>query len=201
MTNKTIRYKENPFLKDMLIPVGNKNISFSALGKDENILVNQSTGEVTGTHVVARKRVDTTKFVKTFADYVAFTFELTRAGNKALRVVMWALQHKCINKDTVVLDKYTHEEFLETWGFSEDEKAERNKKKSEQKPALSYPTFARGLGELERAKIIAKTMRTGFYFINPNLMFNGDRIAFTTVIERATEEQQELNLEEREKQQ
>jgi hypothetical protein len=27
-------------------------------------------------------------------------------------------------------------------------------------------------------------MRQGRYFINPNFLFNGDRIAFTTVIER-----------------
>ncbi|WP_259272006.1 hypothetical protein [Klebsiella pneumoniae] len=37
---------------------------------------------------------------------------------------------------------------------------------------------------MEKAKIIAKTMRQGRYFINPNFVFNGDRIAFTTVIER-----------------
>jgi hypothetical protein len=40
------------------------------------------------------------------------------------------------------------------------------------------------LAELVKAQIIAKTMRQGRYFINPNFLFNGDRIAFTTVIER-----------------
>jgi hypothetical protein len=30
-------------------------------------------------------------------------------------------------------------------------------------------------------------MRQGWYFINPNFLFNGDRIAFTTVIERKTQ--------------
>jgi DNA-binding GntR family transcriptional regulator len=50
---------------------------------------------------------------------------------------------------------------------------------------LSSATFLRGLAELVKAQIIAKTMRQGWYFINPNFMFNGDRIAFTTVIERA----------------
>jgi DNA-binding GntR family transcriptional regulator len=49
---------------------------------------------------------------------------------------------------------------------------------------LSIATFKRGINELENAKIIAKTIRKGWYFINPNFIFNGDRIAFTTVIER-----------------
>ncbi len=59
-------------------------------------------------------------------------------------------------------------------------------------------TFKRGMNELEKAQIIAKTMRKGRYFINPNFMFNGDRIAFTTLIERKPmkeEDQQELALE------
>ncbi|MFY0838350.1 hypothetical protein ACA371_28650, partial [Klebsiella pneumoniae] len=49
---------------------------------------------------------------------------------------------------------------------------------------LSLATMKRGINELEKAKIIAKTMRKSFYFINPNFLFNGDRVAFTTVIER-----------------
>ena len=49
---------------------------------------------------------------------------------------------------------------------------------------LSQTTFWRGLAELVKAHIIAKTMRQGRYFINPNFIFNGDRVAFTTVIER-----------------
>lgn len=41
---------------------------------------------------------------------------------------------------------------------------------------------------MEKAQIVAKTMRQGRYFINPNFVFNGDRIAFTTVIERKKRE-------------
>lgn len=180
MTSKTKRYETNPFVADMVIPVGSKSIQITSLGKNSNILVNQSTGEITGTHVVARKQVDKDKFVKTFSDYMAFTFDLTRAGNKTLRVVMWALQEQAINKDVVILDKYTLLNFL----------------KSYQKPPLelSYPTYARGLSELCKARIIAKTVRTGTYFINPQCMFNGDRVAFTTILERDSTEQVPLDL-------
>jgi len=175
MTIKTTRHKRNPFIENMLIPIGSKNIKISSLGKEDNILVNQSTGEVSGTHVVAYKKVDTQKFVKTFADYMAFTFDLTKAGNKALRVVMWAIKETAIGKAEVMLDGYTLESFLEAHEHVEPPLM------------LSYPTFQRGLSELGKAKLIAKTMRAGNYFINPSCMFNGDRVAFTTLIEKQSE--------------
>ncbi len=163
-----MRHKTNPFAENMLIPVGKKNIQITALGEGSNILVNQSTGEVTGTHVVAHKKVDKEKFVKTFADYMAFTFELSKSGNKTLRVVMWAMKEYANGKDVVNLDKYTLEEFTV----------------AHKDLVISYSVFARGLGELVKAKIIAKAMRAGQYYINPNCMFNGDRVAFSTVLER-----------------
>ena len=174
------RHEKNPFTQGMEMQVGTKSVQVSSLGKSDNILINQMTGEITGTHVVARKRVDKTKFVKTFADYMAFTFDLTKAGNKSLRVVMWATKQYAIGKDKVDLGKYAYEEFLKFYSDSEPPLV------------LSYPTYTRGLAELVNAKIIAKTMRSGHYFLNPNCLFNGDRIAFSTVIEREPEEQQEI---------
>lgn len=160
-----VRHKVNPFVKNMVIPIGSKSVQI--LGKDSNILINQATGEVAGTHVVARKKTDSSKFVKVFADYMQLTFDLTGAGNKALRVLMWAVQERCIGKDIVDLDKITLQEFIENTGQE-----------------MSNATFHRGVADLEKAKIIAKTLKIGRYFINPDVMFNGDRIAFTTLIER-----------------
>jgi DNA-binding GntR family transcriptional regulator len=54
---------------------------------------------------------------------------------------------------------------------------------------LSLPTLKRGINELEKAQIVAKTQRQGRYFINPNFVFNGDRIAFTTLIERSNSQE------------
>ena len=53
-----VRYKENPFIKELVVPVGKQNVRVSRLGKDDNILVNQATGEVHGTHVAAYRKVD-----------------------------------------------------------------------------------------------------------------------------------------------
>ncbi len=167
------RYKENPFLEGMVVPVKGKQVRLSRLGRDDNILVNQNTGEVQGTHVTTYKRVDSEQFVKLFTANIGLTFELSSAGSKAFGVLVWSVQNSALSKDEVDLDTLVLEAFLQCQVSA-----------SKQPLRLSLATFKRGLNELEKAKIIAKTMRQGRYFINPNFVFNGDRIAFTTVIER-----------------
>lgn len=173
------RYKSNPFLQDMIIPIKDRQIRLSTLGRDQNILVNQATGEIHGTHVTTYKRVDGEQFVKLFTANIALTFDLSAQGIKAFNVLMWAMQNQSLAKDEVYLDTHTREDFIEVHNDTD-------------KPIkLSQATFARGLAELTKAQIIAKTLRQGVYWINPNFAFNGDRIAFTTVIERRKKTQQE----------
>ena len=170
MRSQPTRYEQNPFLEGMVVPIKNQRVQLSRLGRDDNVLVNQATGEMQGTHVTTFRRVDSEEFVKLFTANIALTFELKAAGIKAFGVLVWILQERGISKDLAPLDKFALDDFLEAH--------------KEKKLALSQPTFARGLAELEDAKIIAKHLRPGWYFINPNFIFNGDRIAFTTVIER-----------------
>lgn len=174
MTEKmrVVRYDTNPFLRDMVIPTKEAQIRLSRMGKDDQVLVNQATGEIKGTHVVTYRKVDAAQFVKLFAQNVALTFGLGSAGIKALNVLIWSIQNNAIEKDVVPLDKYVLDEFIS--------------KHADFKPplTLSPATFARGLVELEAVQIIAKHLRPGFYFLNPNFAFNGDRIAFTTLIEK-----------------
>lgn len=178
MTDKTtvktsvVRHESNPFVNNMVVPVRDQRIKISRLGKDDNVLINHATGESHGTHVTTFRRVDADQFVKLFTANIALTFDLKAAGIKAFNVLLWIMQNKSISKDLVPLDKFALEEFLQ----------EHN----DRKPpiALSQPTFWRGLAELEKAQIIAKHIRAGWYYINPNFAFNGDRIAFTTLIER-----------------
>lgn len=163
-----IRYKENPFLMDLDLTVSSKRIMISPMGKDKHVLVNQATGEVSGTSVVTYKKVDNEEFVKLFSRNIALTFDLTSAGIKALNVLIWSVQHTAIQRDVVALDQVAFDEFM----------------RSNETLRMTLRTFQRGLSELESNKIIAKTMRKGFYYINPNFVFNGDRVAFTTLIER-----------------
>lgn len=185
IVKKIVRHESNPFVEDMVVPIRGQKVQLSKLGKDDNVLVNQTTGEVQGTHITTYKRVDAEQFVKLFTANIALTFDLRAAGIKAFNVLVWILQNKSISKDLVPLDKFALDEFL----TAHDDRSPKIK--------LSQPTFWRGLAELEAAQIIAKHLRQGWYFINPNFVFNGDRIAFTTVIEsnKRKEKQQELPLE------
>ena len=164
------RFKTNPFLEGMVVPVKGRQVKLSKLGKDDNVLLNQTTGEFLGTHLTTYRKVDSQQFVKLFTQNIALTFDLSSAGIKAFSVLLWSVQLRSISKDEVFMDALTLQSFLEEQGNS-------NLK-------LSLATFKRGLNELEKAQIIAKTLRKGQYFINPNFVFNGDRIAFTTLIER-----------------
>ena len=165
--HRVIRYSESPFTNDLVIPMRDRQIKLSRLGRENNVLINNETGEVLGTHVTTYKRVDTEKFIKLFTQNIALTFELKSAGIKAFNVLMWTMQEKSLDRDLVPLDKFVLEDFLE-----------------QNKLRLSQATFWRGLAELEKSQIIAKNVRQGWYYINPNFIFNGDRIAFTQIIEK-----------------
>jgi len=158
-----IKYKENPFLKGFG-GIKTKKIFVSNLGNDT--WINQNTGEVGGTHLVKYKNVDTEQFVKLFSQNIGLTLDLTSAGIKAFNVLIWAVQNQAKNSDFIDLSLFTLDGFLSHAG----------KKFTKQ-------TFYKGIRELIKAQIIAKSIRVGFYFINPNFLFNGKRIAFTTVLE------------------
>lgn len=167
---KTKRFETNPFVGDLVVQRSAKMVKISTLGKDDNVLVNQTTGEVSGTHVVTYKKVDKEQFIKVFPAMIGAQFELGPAGIKAFSVLMWAVQHQAIGKDLVCLDKYALEKFRIS---------HPNLKKA------TDATIRKGLVELEDAQFIAKAERAGDYFINPKLFFNGDRVAFTTVLEKS----------------
>jgi uncharacterized protein YceH (UPF0502 family) len=92
------------------------------------------------------------------------------------------MQKNALARDQVDLDVFVLNEFC------------NNHRDRDPPLRLSQATFWRGLAELVKAQIIAKTMRQGRYFINPNFVFNGDRVAFTTLIEKQRREEQ-LGLE------
>jgi hypothetical protein len=172
--SEIVRYSENPFMEGMTVPTKGRAVRISKIGGTGDVLVNQHTGEVSGTHVTTYRKVDSEQFVKLFTANIALTFGLKSAGIKAMNVVIWTVQHNAISKDQVDLERFTLEFFL------------RAHVNLDPPIKLSLATFTRGITELEKANIIAKTLKKGRYFINPNFVFNGDRIAFTTVIERVS---------------
>lgn len=167
-----IRHKENPFLQDLNLKVRSKQVRVSKLGEKDDVLIDGSTGEVKGTVVSTFKQVDEEQFLKLFSANIALTFDLKAAGIKAFNVVCWLMQQKGIERDVITIDKYVLEDFNEV----------HNKK-------LSRAVLYRGLDNLIDNKILARARREADYFINPNFVFNGDRIVFATVLERKRQEE------------
>ncbi len=183
---KEIRYEKNPFLDEVIVKTKNKSVKISNSSKiNDDVWINQ-TGNVITTQVLTYREVDEAQFIKLFTQNLALSFNLTAAGIKALHVLIYAVQLKGIMKDIVLIDEITHREFLE-----------KNPNLS-----LSRPTLLRGLAELVESKIIARYKTKGMFFINPNFMFNGDRVMFINAIKKKTKDsensedsQQELLLE------
>lgn len=168
MKKVVVRYEKNPFLEKLVIKTKDKRIS--VMGVNDNVVMNTLTGEISATQIVAYKKVDATKFVKLFSENIGLLFDLSSAGNKVFGLLITELQGG-IDNDIIILDKYT----LEKWN------------KQNPKRTFGEALFNKGKNELVKAQIIASTLRKGEYYINPNFVFNGNRIAFTNLIELQNE--------------
>jgi hypothetical protein len=214
---KLEKFKTNPFLDDFEVITTNKQVRISSADTKNLSLRNHSDGTDTATHVVSYRKVDTEQFIKLFTQNLSALFGLNSTGTKAITFVMWLMRNDhCIGKDQLYIDKEDDRLAFIEWEFaarkkcfasqyhemnfdrfcaqntkSEDilkEIAEAWEKRGEKKLSFSETTLSRGLVNLANNQIVAKSTKTNIYFINPNILFNGDRVAFSTVLERKKEQ-------------
>lgn len=144
------RYNENPFLDAMIVQTRDKRLTV-ARGSH---IVDLGTGEVEGVTEIAQViQVDREQFVKLFVKDLATWFDLTKTAQKTLVIVMRAMAARSINRDTLILD------WDESFG----------------QPKAS---FFRGVHELIEQQVMARAKLPGLYYVNPALIFNGDRARF-----------------------
>lgn len=152
--SKAVKHKKNPFIGDSYLKIdrGNKSV---IVGGTKQVLVNTENGETEGIALLHKyKQVDKTQFVKLFVNEVQALFDLTKTG---LKVFGYVLQSMKINGD----DIYIHiPELQEFCGYK------------------TTKQVYKGLAELIANQIIAKSEKANIWYINPNVVFNGDRIAF-----------------------
>jgi hypothetical protein len=101
------------------------------------------------------QEVDKTQFVKLYINGVRAFRDLSPAGTKVFEVLYLELQ-KTVGKDRVYLSFSNIDEHLK----------------------ISQATFTRGMRELLDKKFLAPTLAVGWYWINPDYLWNGDRLAF-----------------------
>jgi len=128
------------------------------------MLVNASTGEVQApiAGFWEAEEVDSTKFIKLFVNGVKALAELTNAGTRVFELLYIEMQNN-IGKDQI---------YLSYSGLDKNLKA------------ISRSTFSRGVAELIEKKFIAAMPAVGWYWVNPDFIWNGDRLAFVKEFKR-----------------
>jgi hypothetical protein len=101
------------------------------------------------------QEVDKTQFVKLYVNGVKAFRDLSSAGTRVFEILYLEVQ-KSIGRDRVYLSFAALPE-----GFS-----------------LSQATFTRGMRELMDKRFVAPTASIGWYWVNPDYMWNGDRLAY-----------------------
>lgn len=151
-----LRYKENPFL---LPAVTNTNSGTKKVtsNKDKLLIISEKTGEqLAGAGFFHYEEVDKTQFLKLYINGVKALTELSSSGTKVFEVLYRTVQDN-MNKDKVLIAYDLIDQDI---------------------VSISESTFFRGMKELIEKKFIAETTIQNLYFINPDYIFNGDRLSF-----------------------
>ena len=161
-------YEENPFMPNALEEVHRHyRLKVDTTNKDEDVWINQTTGECGNTMFVKRKVVDDEKFAKLYLSQFQAFFELTTAGIRVFGYIMTCLQPK---KDMIM---FMLKDCMKYTNYS------------------SKAPIYKGLAELLEAKIIARGENELLYYINPLIAFNGDRVRFCTEYEKKSKHKAE----------
>ncbi len=148
-------YDTNPFLSKSSIQTKTKRITNK---RGDMMLVSSTTGEIQ-TPIAGfweSQEVDSTKFIKLFVNGVKALSELTNAGTRVFEMLYTEMQSN-IGKDQIYLS------------YTGIDRREKN---------ISRSTFGRGLAELIEKNFIAAMPAVGWYWVNPDFVWNGDRLAF-----------------------
>lgn len=151
-----IVYDKNPFVLDAVANT-RKGVKRISKGGDRMMVVSSDTGEVISpAGFWQMEEVDKTKFVKLYVNGVKEFARLSGAGGKVFELLYIEVQGQ-IGKDKVHLS------------FSAVDQSVT---------PMSEATYMRGMRELIEHQFIAPTVIQGFFFINPDCIWNGDRLAF-----------------------
>ena len=151
-------YADNPFLEAFGIVVKKKS-SIVASG----LQITDQEGEEINCGIVGRiTEVDSETFIKMYTSNLSNFFDLSSSAIKVLVILLKEIQE--YSKDRA--EVYISYDQVKIYCQNENKK-------------LSQPTFSRGIKELINNKFIAKSIKgSGWYWINPSIIFNGDRVRF-----------------------
>ena len=160
----TEKHRKNPFRAETVaeVSIGQKNVYFGT----GTHLVNDDTGEVEAEAAYKQVRyVDKSKFLMVYQAMQSLFWQLSPRAQKVLRVVFTEVSYRAINKDEIYMNWDVAKEVFDAEGIK-----------------MSRATYFRGLSELIEKKVLAESVKTNIFFINPVLIFNGSRASFVQQI-------------------
>lgn len=160
-----VTYEDNPFLDG----VGyNRRKKTEVLYDGQQAVIRTDTGEVLEDHLsVARVRlVDQEQFVKVYIANLWLIFELGKPAQRVAEFVLHQVARRAMDKGEVLLIYGEYERYFKDRG------------------GISRPTYMRGLQELAQKNLIARSSVPNVWWINPAVIFNGDRARFITEIRK-----------------
>jgi hypothetical protein len=154
-------YRSNPFLEAGLVKARMKRIT----NKRGDMMVMQDSGEIVAP--VAgfwhAEEVDTAKFIKLYVNGVKAFKDLKGPGTKVFELLYLEMQRN-IATDRVFMSFSAVDQTMNP---------------------VSMATYKRGMAELIAKGFLAPTPVQGWYWLNPDFVFNGDRLAFVRQYRRA----------------
>jgi hypothetical protein len=162
-------FKENPFVENAIqqINVTKKTQVIRPKNREEIQMITSTDGEITGYTAFTRFiEVDEEKFAKVYLSQFASFWELSKPAIRVFGYILTVLQPK---KDTFI---FRMDDCLKHTGYTH-----RN-------------NILTGLASLVECSIIARSTYDWEYFINPLVVFNGDRVTFAKSYVRKKKETQ-----------
>lgn len=160
------RFKENPFIETAISNTKNGVKRIANREGDKLMVVNGSTGEVLSPAGFWQiQDVDKTQFVKLYVNGVKAFKDLTSAGTKVFELLYMRVQEE-IGKDQIWLTFPSVDQEINPMGET---------------------TFYRGIKELLEKRFIAESLVPGVFFLNPDYMWNGDRLTFVKQFRKKVE--------------
>ena len=151
-----IKHKANPFLETASLSTKSRMRRIADTKGEKLMVINENAEMLGPAGFWHTQEVDKTQFIKLYVNGVRAFKELTNAGARCFELLYVEMQRN-IGKDQVIL-AYA----------ALDHDAEQ----------ISERTFYRGMRELIEKAFIAESVIPGVYFVNPDYMWNGDRLAF-----------------------
>ncbi|WPD76558.1 hypothetical protein OGM23_04130 [Dickeya fangzhongdai] len=163
----------NPFCfkTEIKIETRKRNLTVS---RGTELIERKDTSKTYFANIVHTQEVDKEEFIKLYTSQIKAYFDLTKTAYKVFFIFLRIYQD-AIGKDHFYLSCKK--------AMSLAEKIDHF--------ILSESIFYRGIKELIEKCIIAKTNEKNWYFINPAIVFNGDRARFVSEIIKKKETMEE----------